>query len=148
MLACLLHDVGRFAVDPALVMDRKEGSIAVGVAARGHHDLGAELVAPYVPARVAWLVGMHAAAKRYLCATEPGYFDALTPASRHTLGLQGGFMRPDEVGALSGHPWLEAALTLRRWDDQAKVPGRPTRPLRAWEPVLRSHFTAPRGSAA
>src|SRR5438445_12480713 len=52
-LACLLHDVGRYAVDPSLVFDTGEPSRA-GPHARGHHEVGAELLAPWVPERVAW----------------------------------------------------------------------------------------------
>jgi predicted HD phosphohydrolase len=108
--------------------------------ARGHHEVGAELIAPFVPERVAWLVRMHADAKRYLCTTEPGYQATLSPASRHTLTLQGGLMGADEVARHAGHPWLADALRLRRWDDQAKVVGRATRPLETWEPLLRTYF--------
>jgi gamma-butyrobetaine dioxygenase len=140
VLACLLHDVGRYAVDQALVFDSKERGHAAGPGARGHHQLGAALIAPYVPTRVSWLVGMHADAKRYLCATEPGYYDSLTPASQHTLTLQGGIMSAADVARLATHPWLGDALRLRRWDDAAKVVGKPTRPLSAWEPLLRKHF--------
>src|SRR6185437_1896909 len=42
-LACLLHDVGRVAVDQALVFDRVGGAQP---GTRGHHDLGADLIAP------------------------------------------------------------------------------------------------------
>ena len=136
-LACLLHDVGRFAVDPALIFDQI-GEARAG--ARGHHEVGAELLAPFVPERVAWLVRMHADAKRYLCATEPGYHATLSPASQHTLTLQGGPMTAEEVARHAAHPWLADALRLRRWDDQAKVVGRVTRSLEAWEPLLRTYF--------
>jgi predicted HD phosphohydrolase len=136
-LACLLHDVGRFAVDQALVFDRVGGGRAGG---RGHHELGADLIAPYVPERIAWLVRMHADAKRYLCATEPGYHATLSAASRHTLTLQGGAMAADEIARHAAHPWLADALRLRRWDDRAKVVGKPTAPLESWEPLLRAHF--------
>jgi predicted HD phosphohydrolase len=70
-LACLLHDVGRFAVDQALVSDTTERT-AVGTGARGHHEVGADLLASWVPERVAWCVRMHADAKRYLCADRAG----------------------------------------------------------------------------
>jgi predicted HD phosphohydrolase len=136
-LACLLHDVGRFAVDQALVFDRVGGG---GVGARGHHEIGADLIAPYVPARVAWLVRMHALAKRYLCSTEPGYHGTLSPASQHTLTLQGGLMSPEEIARHAAHAWFGDALRLRRWDDQAKVVGKETSPLAAWEPLLRVYF--------
>lgn len=136
-LACLLHDVGRFAVDQALIFDRVGGGRAGG---RGHHEVGADLIARFVPERVAWLVRMHADAKRYLCSTEPGYHATLSPASQHTLTLQGGLMGPEEIARHAAHPWLADALRLRRWDDLAKVVGKETTPLAAWEPMLRAHF--------
>jgi len=142
-LACLLHDVGRFAVDQTLVFDRVGGGRAGGRGhhgARGHHEIGADLIAPYVPERVVWLVRMHADAKRYLCSTEPGYHATLSPASQHTLTLQGGLMSPEEIARHAAHPWLGDALRLRRWDDLAKVVGKETAPLAAWAPLLRTHF--------
>lgn len=139
-LACLLHDVGRFAVDQSLVFDSGEPGHGAGPGARGHHEVGADLIAPHVPERVAWLVRMHADAKRYLCATEPGYYEGLTPVSRRTFSLQGGRMPPQEVARLAAHPWLPDALRLRRWDDGAKVVGRSTRPLSVWHPFLRRYL--------
>ncbi|HVQ74443.1 MAG TPA: HD domain-containing protein [Candidatus Binatia bacterium] len=140
VLACLLHDVGRYAVDQRTVSDTLEVTGPTPGGRRGHHEAGADLIAPHVPPRVAWLVRMHADAKRYLCATEPGYRDRLSPGSQHTLALQGGIMRPDEVAALGRHPWLDAALALRRWDDRAKFVGQSTRSLEEWVPLLRRHF--------
>ena len=136
-LACLLHDVGRFVVDQSLVFDRRGGA---RTGARGHHEIGAEVIAPYVPERVVWLVRMHADAKRYLCSTEPGYHATLSPASQHTLTLQGGLMEPEEIARLEGHAWLADALRLRRWDDGAKVAGQVTRALESWTPLVRSYF--------
>ena len=135
-LACLLHDVGRYAIDQALVADTLE-STRVGPSARGHHELGAELLAPWVPERVAWCVRMHADAKRYLCATDPGYLDRLSPGSRHTLRLQGGIMSPDDAARFAGHRWARDAVALRRWDDEAKVVGKLTRSLDDWAPLVQ-----------
>ncbi len=136
VLACLLHDVGRFAVDQARVFELGGGRPG----ARGHHEVGADLIAPYVPERVTWLVRIHADAKRYLCTTEPGYHETLSAGSRHTLTLQGRLMSADEVARHAAHPWLADGLRLRRWDDQAKVVGKPTRRLAAWEPLLRKYL--------
>jgi gamma-butyrobetaine dioxygenase len=148
VLASLLHDVGRFAVDPGLIDDGTEPPAPAGRGGRGHHDMGAALIAPHVSVRVAWLVRIHVPAKRYLCATEPDYLGRLTPVSRHTLALQGGIMTPGEVAALAAHPWLSAALSLRRWDDEAKVPDTATRPVDAWAPLLRRHCSdAPRAAS-
>ena len=153
VLACLLHDVGRFAVDQSEIRDRPlitdptRGVAPIGDGARGHHDVGAELIAPYVSPRVSWLVRMHADAKRYLCTVEPEYRAQLTPTSTYTLELQGGLMSAEEVQAVSLHPWLADALALRRWDDRAKAPDSVTRPLGAWESLLRAHFARPRAAA-
>jgi gamma-butyrobetaine dioxygenase len=135
-LACLLHDVGRYAVDQSLVADTLAAT-RVGPSARGHHELGADLLAPSAPERVVWCVRQHADAKRYLCATEPGYLDRLSPASRHTLRLQGGVMSPVAAARFAEHPWVRDAVALRRWDDEAKVVGKRTRSLDEWAPLVR-----------
>ena len=146
VLAALLHDVGRYAVPQALVSDRLEGGRTPPSAShghRGHHEVGADLIAPWVSARVAWCVRMHADAKRYLCATEPDYCDRLSPASRRTLVVQGAVMTAGEITAAQAHPWLSEVLALRRWDDAAKIPGTATRPLSWWAPRLQKCFAGP-----
>jgi len=138
-LACLLHDVGRYAVDQVLVSDTTE-STAAATGARGHHEVGADLLAPWVPERVAWCVRLHTDAKRYLCATEPDYFDRLSPVSRRTLQLQGGVMLPRDAARFAEHRWRHDAVALRRWDDLAKVVGRKTRTLEDWAPLVQRVF--------
>jgi predicted HD phosphohydrolase len=144
-LAALLHDVGRYAVDQALIFDKAPGEVPpssrITARPRGHHEVGAELIAPWVPKRVAWCVRAHADAKRYLCAVEPGYYDVLSPASKQTLELQGGVMTATEAARMAAHPWVSDVVALRRWDDRAKVVGKPTRPLSAWTALLRRSFT-------
>ena len=137
-LACLLHDVGRYAVDQSLVADTLAAT-RVGPSARGHHELGADLLAPAAPERVVWCVRQHADAKRYLCATEPAYVERLSSISRHTLRLQGGVMSADDAARFAAHPWVPDALALRRWDDLAKVKGKPTRSLADWAPTIRRY---------
>src|SRR5438552_1043082 len=90
--------------------------------------------------RVSFLVRAHADAKRYLCAADPGYYDTLSPGSKHTLALQGGIMTADEAVSVATQPWWPDALRLRRWDDEAKIVGKNTRPLSAWGPLLRKYF--------
>jgi predicted HD phosphohydrolase len=124
VLACLLHDVGRYAVAQDEVSDTLEIAAPRSAAARGHHEAGADLIAPHVPARVAFLIRAHTDAKRYLCATEPGYHDKLSRGSKHTLTLQGGVMTVEEVKRAETNPWWPDALRLRRWDDEAKVVGK------------------------
>jgi [1-hydroxy-2-(trimethylamino)ethyl]phosphonate dioxygenase len=135
-LACLLHDVGRYAIDQSLVADTLEAT-RVEPSARGHHDLGADLLAPWVSERVAWCVRMHADAKRYLCASEPAYLDRLSLGSRHTLRVQGGIMGPEDTARFAAQRWARDAVALRRWDDEAKVVGRRTRSLEEWAELVR-----------
>ena len=143
VLACLLHDVGRYAIAQEDVSDTMEAVASRTDGARGHHEAGADLLASHVPARVAFLVRAHADAKRYLCATEPAYYDTLSSGSKHTLTLQGGIMTAAEAERTAAHPWWPDALRLRRWDDKAKVLGKLTSPLDAWEPLLRKYFDTP-----
>jgi predicted HD phosphohydrolase len=142
VLACLLHDVGRFAVAQDGISDALEQVAERAAGARGHHEAGADLIAPYVPERVAFLVRAHADAKRYLCATDAAYYDSLSPASQHTLAPQGGVMGADEARRVEAHPWWADAVRLRRWDDEANVIGKKTRPLNAWKPLLEKYFSA------
>jgi predicted HD phosphohydrolase len=143
VLACLLHDVGRYAVDQDTVSDSLAAAAVSPDARRGHHEAGADLIAPHVPARVAFLVRFHTEAKRFLCTTEPGYHATLSPGSKHTLTLQGGLMTRAEVAQAQERPWWPEAIALRRWDDAAKVVGRPTRSLEAWKPLLMKYFGGP-----
>jgi predicted HD phosphohydrolase len=71
----------------------------------------------------------HVEAKRFLCATEPGYEAALSPDSRRSLVLQGGSMSHAEQAAFAVRPFARNALRLRRRDDRANVAGLRTPPL-------------------
>jgi predicted HD phosphohydrolase len=101
-----------------------------------HARAGAQLVRPLLGARVAWLVGQHDQAKRYLVTTEPKYRDRLSETSVITLEAQGGLLEPGERAALEAAPDLDAALTLRRADDDAKVPGKAVPGLDTWRATL------------
>ena len=81
---------------------------------------------------------LHVAAKRYLCATEPGYAAALSPASVYTLGVQGGPMHGAELAEFEANPYAAAAVRVRRWDDAAKDPEAQVPPLEHFVPVLRA----------
>jgi phosphonate degradation associated HDIG domain protein len=117
--AALLHDVGHFnLVDPcADDVDDVHELRAVSFLAQG---FGASVIEP---------VRLHVQAKRYLVATDPSYAAALSPASQHSLALQGGPMCDDELRFFEDLPFSRQAVQLRRWDDLAKVPGKSTPPL-------------------
>lgn len=90
------------------------------VSAEQHAPWAAALVRPLFGERVAWLIGAHADAKRYLCTTDLAYWETLSPMSQQTMVEQGGLMTPDEVAAFGANLWAEDALALRRCDDGGK----------------------------
>jgi phosphonate degradation associated HDIG domain protein len=71
-------------------------------------------------------IRMHVDAKRYLCAAVSGYWDTLSPASKHSLDLQGGAFTIEEAMHFIAQPHARDAVALRRWDDCAKSPTRET----------------------
>jgi predicted HD phosphohydrolase len=103
---------------------------------RTHARDGAALVAPLLGERIAWLVGHHDQAKRYLVTTEPTYRSLLSECSVRTLEAQGGLLDDGELAALRAEPSLDAVLEVRRADDAAKVPGRRVPGLERWLPTL------------
>ena len=128
--AALLHDVGHFAND-----------IDAGVSEHGvdahHEDAGAEFLARFFPPEVVEPVRQHVATKRYLCAVDPSYFDRLSPASVHTLHLQGGPMSPIEVAEFEKNPHLQACIRVRKWDEAGKDPALAHPPIEHYLPLLR-----------
>jgi len=128
--AALLHDIGHYT------NEFPEDALEIGVNNR-HEEAGAAVIAPFFPDSVTSCVRWHVAAKRYLCATDPTYFDRLSAASVHTLNLQGGPMSDDEVAAFRNNPHLDAIIQVRIWDEGGKVPGRTTPPFSHYAPILQ-----------
>jgi predicted HD phosphohydrolase len=122
-VAGLVHDVGTI-----LWPDRP----------RTHARAGAAAVAPLLGDRVAWLVGRHDQAKRYLVTVDPEYRSQLSPGSVRTLEAQGGLLADDERARLEAEPGLADVLTLRRADDAAKLPGRTVPDLAHWRPAVEA----------
>jgi len=75
-------------------------------------------------------------AKRYLCATDAGYFRQLSTASVHTLKLQGGPMSIEETRAFERERYCREAVRVRHWDDQGKVAGLKTLALSDYAPLI------------
>lgn len=65
-------------------------------------------------------IRLHVDAKRFLCAREPGYLEALSPDSKRSLQLQGGVFDSAQASAFEALPYAMDAVRLRRWDDTAK----------------------------
>jgi len=114
--ATLLHDIGHLLHDlPDDVADQ-------GIDTQ-HESTGSAWLSQYFGLDVTEPVRLHVAAKRYLAAVEPGYFDKLSEASKLSLRIQGGPMSPEQARAFEAGPFFEDAVKLRRWDEEGKIVG-------------------------
>jgi gamma-butyrobetaine dioxygenase len=120
VVAALLHDVGWL----------------LGAGDGDHAERSAEYLARWLPPAATEPVRLHVDAKRWLCTTTRAYYDLLSDASKQTLALQGGLMSNAERVAFEAAPWSSDAVRLRRWDDEAKVPGRVVPELTHWLPMV------------
>lgn len=127
--AALLHDIGH------LLNDEGETPTERGVDDL-HQFHGAKFLRAAFGRAVAEPVRLHVEAKRYLCATRPGYYDSLSADSRRSLALQGGIHDAAGAEAFARNAFADDATKLRLWDDQAKVAGMPTPSLADYLPLL------------
>ncbi|EEE38336.1 HD domain protein [Rhodobacteraceae bacterium KLH11] len=113
IVGALLHDIGHFTSE--------FGTYHPGDTEDRHHeDAGAEVLEQFFPSVITDCCRYHVAAKRYLCATKPEYFDRLSAASVHTLELQGGPMSTDEVATFESNPNLSQIIQVRYLDEAGK----------------------------
>lgn len=126
--AALLHDLGHL--------------LAPGGDNAGQDDLHQFVALPFLrgllPDAVLEPIRLHVDAKRYLCAMEPGYWETLSPASQHSLVLQGGPMTAPDAEHFASQPFAQEAIRLRRYDDYAKVSGLATPPLAHYLDIVRA----------
>ena len=114
IVGALLHDIGHFTSEfGTFTMDDTED--------RHHEDAGAEVLEQFFPTVVTDCCRYHVAAKRYLCATKPSYFDRLSEASIHSLNLQGGPMSAEEVAEFEKNPNLKEIIAVRYLDEAGKI---------------------------
>ena len=129
--AALLHDLGH------MLNDQGETPTL-----RGVDDLHQFAALPFLRDSfgddVLEPIKLHVDAKRYLCATRQGYYDALSPDSKRSLTLQGGIYSPQEAGAFIAKPHAADAVSVRLWDDLAKVANAPTPPLAHYVSILEA----------
>ncbi|MCW2887897.1 MAG: gamma-butyrobetaine dioxygenase [Streptosporangiaceae bacterium] len=133
--AALLHDVGHFTALTAGHGGLGGAALMAGTDNR-HSHTGADRLARWFGPAVTEPVRLHVAAKRYLCAVEPNYFDRLSAASTYTLQVQGGPMTADEATAFADGPYAEDAVRLRRWDEAAKDPAFAAPDFEHFRPML------------
>jgi phosphonate degradation associated HDIG domain protein len=129
--AALLHDIGH------LLNDRGETPTL-----RGVDDLHQYAALPFLrhlfPESVHGPIRLHVDAKRYLCATRPGYHARLSEDSKRSLELQGGVFSRAEAERFIGQRHAAEAVSVRLWDDAAKIAGAATPDLAHFEPMLHA----------
>src|SRR3990167_7716514 len=104
ILASLLHDIGHFAHDtPQMTMADLGVVYHEWIGAKFAYEAG-------LTAKIAWLIGCHVEAKRYLAAKKPVYQQRLSSASQGTLVFQGGPMTAVECEAFETFPHFKEIL--------------------------------------
>ena len=131
IVAALLHDIGHYK------NEIPETSLAKGID-NYHEEAGANFLEDYFPISVVEPIRQHVAAKRYLCKVRPDYFERLSPASIHTLNLQGGPMNEEEIEEFEKNVYLEQCISLRYWDEDAKDPERIHPEFSYYRPLVES----------
>jgi len=135
--------------DHAISSPRTRRPRSVGdCASRGiddaHEYRGERLLAEHFLPAVVEPVRLHVEAKRYLCYAEDGYWDALSPASKRSLELQGGPFNAHQAEAFLCHDHAEDAVQLRRYDERGKDPALQTPDVAHFRPQLQANLLTSR----
>lgn len=138
--AALLHDLGHLLYEHLPEQSQRD-------------ELHEYRVLPFLrgeyPDAVLQPIRLHVAAKRFLCAMDAGYWQSLSPASKHSLELQGGSLDREQIDRFLAEPFAMDAVALRRWDDQARSPTRVTAGWDHYQRVLeRASLRQPERAAA
>ncbi|UTW13668.1 HD domain-containing protein [Marinobacterium rhizophilum] len=130
IVGALLHDIGHVASNAGcFAMDDTWD--------RRHEDAGAQLLASHFPQVIVDCVRYHVDAKRYLCATQPDYFARLSPASVHSLNLQGGPMSAAEAEAFEKQVNFKTIIQVRYFDEAGKCPDLETPDFAHFAPLVQ-----------
>lgn len=129
VVAALLHDIGHLT-------ESVPDDIADWTKDAGHERSGSRWLAGRFGPEVSEPVRLHVPAKRYLCATDPGYLRQLSAASLITLKLQGGPMTATEIAEFEAEPHWRDAVRVRKWDDQGKIAGLKTPGFEHYRPLI------------
>ncbi|KAK4870240.1 hypothetical protein LT330_005294 [Penicillium expansum] len=125
VIAALLHDIGQIIPLESTKearMNLRESTENVGRV--GHEAIGASYLRSLgFSEAVCRLVNSHVAAKRYLTATDRGYYESLSSASQKSLAFQGGPFRDADLKNFEEDPLRDDMVSLRLWDDAAKLDG-------------------------
>ncbi len=130
--ACLLHDIGHFIIqDPdQLVSKSVDGK---------HEDIAFNFLKNYFKPEVTEPIKLHVSAKRYLCR-EKSYYNLLSKASKVSLELQGRKMSDDEAQKFILLKYHKDAITLRKYDDEGKIPNMKIKNINDYKELITTHL--------
>ena len=139
--AALLHDLGHILAVNQLPTTTRENLHDQ------HEEKGYQFLKAYFGEAVAGPVGLHVAAKRYLCSTDATYQSSLSPTSLKSFYDQGGKMSAKEIDTFEQHPFFGDAIQLRRWDDLAKEARKKVPTLESYLPMLEGCMVRANGTS-
>jgi len=139
ILAAFFHDIG--------YLIQSETKETMGGYGRINHEkeAGSFIRKMGFSERVASLAEQHVNAKRYLTFADPEYYNRLSDASKNTLRYQGGPMTAEEAAAFKADPLFELNITMRRWDEEAKLKDQPLPDMNIYKQIAERHLLAQAG---
>lgn len=139
ILAAFFHDIG--------YLIESETKESMGGYGRVNHEkeAGNFIRKMGFSEKVASLAENHVNAKRYLTFADPEYYNRLSEASKTTLKYQGGPMNAEEAAAFKADPLFDLNITMRRWDEEAKVQEMPLPDLGFYKEIAERHLLAQSG---
>lgn len=134
ILAAFFHDIG--------YLIHSQNKDTMGNYGRTNHEkeAGAFLRRMGFSERVAQLAEQHVNAKRYLTYADPAYYSRLSEASKKTLEYQGGPMKEAEAKAFREDPLFDLNITMRKWDEEAKLTDQPLPDLNIYKQIAIRHL--------
>jgi phosphonate degradation associated HDIG domain protein len=134
ILAAFFHDIG--------YLIHSENKDTMGSYGRKNHEkeAGAFIRKMGFSEKVASLAEQHVNAKRYLTYADPEYYNRLSEASKKTLEFQGGPMKEEEAKAFREDPLFDLNITMRRWDEEAKLTDQPLPDLNIYKQMAIKHL--------
>ncbi|HEY0262585.1 MAG TPA: HDIG domain-containing protein [Chitinophagales bacterium] len=136
ILAAFFHDIG--------YLIHSENKETMGDFGRKNHEkeAGNFIRKNGFSEKLARLAEEHVNAKRYLTFANPDYYERLSEASKNTLQYQGGMMSAEEAEAFREEPLFELFITMRRWDEEAKLQNQPLPDLNFYKEIARKHLSS------
>ncbi len=138
VLAAFFHDIGHLC---EFVFPEKKLQHMDNAGIIDHEKLGADYLRNIgFSEKIAKLVQSHVEAKRYLTYQFPAYYNQLSDASKKTLQFQGGVMTADEALVFEMDDLFDLYISIRKWDDLAKLSNKPLPDLNHYKTMMISNL--------